>query len=132
MSVADQLGTRLAPLICDDGARSVQARDADRKREKQQDMQGWRQRCGAAGKMVAGTDRNRVKERGAGSRGQEEARGWVGWGQTKETEREKEANQKPERMKGSRQVGLSLLMAAVPGWVLASSEPLLKLLHVGA
>lgn len=83
-------------------------------------------------KTVTGTDRNRVKERGAGSRRQEEARAWVGWGHTKETEREKEANQSPERVKDSRRAGPSLLTASVPGWVLASSEPLLKLLHVGA
>lgn len=80
-------------------------------------------------------DRDRYKQgqgKGSRSRRQEETRGWVGSGQTKETEREKEANQSPERMKGRRGVGPSLLTASVPGWVLASSEPLLKLLHVGA
>lgn len=111
------MGTRLASLICDDGARSLQARDADRKREKQQGM-GWRPgRDGGRGVVQEkdGTQRNRVKERGTGSRRQEEARTWVGWGQTKETEREKEANQSLERVKGSRRVGPSLLTASVPG-----------------
>lgn len=98
---------------------------------------GWRPGRDAGRDVVPEKDGDRDRQKqgqGKGSREQrqEEARAWVGWGHTKETEREKEANQSPQRVKGSRRAGPSLLTASVPGWVLAFSEPLLKLLHVGA
>ena len=126
--------TRLAPPIYDGGVRSLQTRNADRKREKQQDM-GWRPGRYGGRDMVQEEDSNRGRQKqgqGKGSREQKARRGQgLGGAGTNLRDREGGGGQQNPR-EVEKEWAPPSSAASVSGWALASSKPLLKLLHVGA
>lgn len=76
---------RLAPPICDDGVKSLQARDADRKREEQQDG-GWSPARDGGRDMEQKQDSDRDRQTGPGKRrgaSRDRKRPGPGWGRDK-------------------------------------------------
>ena len=76
---------RLAPPICDDGVKSLRARDADRKREEQQD-EGWSPARDGGRDMGQEQDSDRDRQTGQGKRrgaSGDRKRPGPGWGRDK-------------------------------------------------